>query len=118
MLIAAAMIAIAQLGTAQAAGPFDGTWKGGAAAGGTTSDGHRCPAINASITIADGKIVGTYSFSKYTYNIVGSVKPDGSASGKWATNTFTGTFSGAHFKGKYSSKECGTDREIFFDKQS
>lgn len=117
MLVAAAVLAVAQLGVAQAAGPFDGQWKGGSAGGGGTSGGIRCPPTTATVTIKDGKVAGTYSFSKYTYDIVGTVKPDGSASGKWAAYPFTGTFSGTDFKGTYSSRECGTDREIFLDKQ-
>ena len=117
MLIAAAVIAVAQLGTAHAAGPFDGQWKGGSASGGGTSGGHRCPATTATVTIKDGKIAGSYASQQYTFNIVGVVKPDGSASGKWSAYPFSGTFSGTHFKGTYSSKECGTDREIFLDKQ-
>ena len=117
MLIAAAVLVVAQLGAAQAVGPFDGQWKGGSPVGGSTSSGRGCPATDASVTIVDGKITGTYSFSKYTYNIVGTVKPDGSTSGKWSVYPFTGTFSGPHFTGVYSSKECGTDRAIVLDKQ-
>lgn len=117
MLIAAAVLAVAQLGVAHAAGPFDGQWKGGSAAGGGTTGGTRCPATTATVTIADGKITGTYSFLKYTLHITGTVKPDGSATGHWSSNPFTGKFSGTHFEGTYSSTECGTDRGIFLDKQ-
>ena len=118
LLIAATVIAIAHLGPAQAASPFDGQWKGGSAAGGGTSSGHRCPPTTATVTIKDGKISGSYSSQQYTFNIAGMVKPDGSASGKWSAYGFSGTFSGTHFKGTYSSKECGADREIYLDKQS
>jgi len=113
----AAVIALVPLATAEAASPFDGQWKGGSAAGGGTSGGHRCPATTATVTIKDGKITGSYTSLQYTFNIAGAVKPDGSASGKWSAYPFSGTFSGTHFKGAYSSKECGADREIFLDKQ-
>jgi hypothetical protein len=118
LLIAATVIAIAQLGPAQAASPFDGQWKGGSASGGGTSGGHKCPATTATVTIKDGKITGSYSSQQYTFNIAGFVKPDGTATGKWSAYGFNGTFSGTHFKGTYSSKECGSDREIYLDKQS
>jgi len=117
LLIAASVLLIAQVGTAQAAGPFDGTWKGGSAQGGVTSSGRPCPATTATVTITDGKITGSYTSLQYTFNIGGFVKPDGSASGKWSAYPFSGSFSGTHFKGTYTSKECGAGREIFLDKQ-
>jgi hypothetical protein len=42
--------------------------------------------------------------------------PDGTASGRWPADSFTGKFTGSHFSGSYSSGECGAERAISLDK--
>ena len=108
ILIAVAFAAAIPLSPASAAGPFDGTYSGGSPAMGRMG----CPATNATITIADGKISGKYEISKYSYPITGRVATDGTVTGKWAAYPFTGKIAGGQLTGSYTSKECGGARPV------
>ena len=115
VIIAAALMATAAFaGTALAAGPFDGQYTGGAPA--TGARGASCPTITGTVSVVDGKLSGKFSESRYTFNMIGTVSPDGTMTGKWAAYPMTGKFTGGHFEGTYNSKECGTERRITLDK--
>ncbi len=75
-----------------------------------------CPATDATVSIVNGKITGKYTEQQFTFNITGTVAPDGTVTGKWAAYPFTGKFAGTHFAGSYSSKECKGDRPVTLDK--
>lgn len=112
LIIAAALAVALPMGLAQAAGPFDGTYTGGSAAVGRT-----CPTTNGTATVADGKVSGKFSESRYTFSLTGTVAPDGTMTGKWAgAYPVNGKFAGGHFEGTYASKECGSERRISLDK--
>jgi hypothetical protein len=51
-----------------------------------------------------------------TFPVSGTVEPDGTVTGKWSVYPITGKFTGTHFAGTYTSKECGTGRPIALDK--
>ena len=112
VFISAALAIAVPFGAAQAAGPFDGQYKGGSPAMGRMG----CPNTDATVTIADGKLTGKFLEKNFTFNITGTVAPDGTVTGKWAAYPFTGKFSSTHFAGSYNSKECKGDRPITLDK--
>jgi hypothetical protein len=114
IVIAAAFAVALPLGLASAAGPFDGQYTGGAPA--TGARGAACPIITGTVSVVDGKLSGKFSESRYTFNMTGTVSPDGTMTGKWAAYPMTGKFTGGHFEGTYNSKECGTERRITLDK--
>lgn len=111
-VISAAMIAV-PFALAGAAGPFDGQYTGGSPAAGGRNG---CAATIATVSITDGKITGKYTERNYTFTISGTVAADGTVAGRWSSNPFTGKFSGGHFAGSYSSKECGAQRPIELNK--
>ena len=113
VIIAAALAAAAFAGTAYAAGPFDGQYTGGSPG---TGGRLGCPATTASVSIADSKITGHYQSVGSTFPVSGTVAPDGTVTGKWSVYPITGKFTGTHFAGTYTSKECGTGRPIALDK--
>jgi hypothetical protein len=113
VIFAVAMAAAIPLAAANAAGPFDGNYTGGSPAAGGRNG---CAATIATVSISEGKITGKYTERNYTFNISGTVAPDGSVTGRWSSNPFTGKFSGGHFAGSYSSKECGAQRPIELNK--
>ncbi len=112
VIFAAAFAAALPLAAANAAGPFDGTYTGGSPAVSRT-----CPTTNGTVTVADGKVSGKFSESRYTFSLTGTVAPDGTMTGKWAGSyPVTGKFTSGHFEGTYASKECGSERRISLDK--
>ncbi|GEM_PF-2990903 len=112
IVFAAALAVVVPLASVQAAGPFDGQYKGGSPAMGRMG----CPNTDATVTVADGKLTGKFMEKTFTFNITGTVAPDGTVTGKWAAYPFTGKFNGTHFAGSYNSKECKGDRPITLDK--
>jgi hypothetical protein len=112
VIIAATFAVTAFAGSAYAAGPFDGQYTGGSPPMGRLG----CPASTATVTIADGKITGSYKIAAYTYPITGTIAPDGAVTGKWSVYPFTGKFTGGHFEGSYTSQECHGARPVTLDK--
>jgi hypothetical protein len=111
VIFAAALAAAVPLALAHAAGPFDGQYAGGSPAMRGT-----CPATTATVSIVDGKISGTSKVSAYTFSITGTVAPDGTVTGKWATYPFSGKIVGGRLTGSYNSKECKAERPVTLDK--
>lgn len=75
MKYAAPMVIVAALflmGTAFAAGPFDGEW-----AGATSKAKSKCEAQNLKATIVDGKLTMTATYPGGTYTLNGTVAADG-----------------------------------------
>jgi hypothetical protein len=112
VVFTAALAITMPFAVASAAGPFDGQYTGGSPSTGRQG----CPDTHATVSIVDRKMTGESKFLKYSYPIAGTVAPDGTVTGKWATIPFTGKFTGTHFTGTYNSKECGTERPITLDK--
>ena len=76
-----------------------------------------CPATTGTATVTDGKLIGKFSESRFTFTLTGTVAPDGTMTGKFAgAYPVTGKFTGRHFEGTYTSKECASPRQISLDK--
>ncbi len=114
IVVTTALAIAVPFAVAHAAGPFEGQFKGGSPAMGRMG----CPNTDATVTVADGNLTGKFSEKNFTFNIAGTVSPDGTVAGKWAAYPFTGKFSGTHFSGSYNSKECKGERPITLDKAS
>ena len=113
IIITAALAIAMPFAVANAAGPFDGNY-----AGGSPGTGGRlgCPATQATVAVKDGKISGNYKSNISSFTISGTVAADGTVTGRWSVYPLTGKFTGGHFAGEYSSKECGTGRPVALDK--
>jgi hypothetical protein len=112
VIFAAAFALAAPLGLAFAAGPFDGQYAGGSPGMGRGG----CPATTATVTVVDGKITGKFQTGSYSFNITGTVGPDGTVTGKWSAYPFTGKIAGGRLEGSYTSKECGAARPVSLNK--
>jgi hypothetical protein len=112
IVIAAALAVALPFGSADAAGPFDGNYSGGEPAMGRMG----CPATQATVSVVDSKITGKFTENQFTFNISGTVAPDGTVTGRWAAYPFTGKFAGGRFSGSVNSKECKGERPITLDK--
>jgi len=109
-----ALVSLTALAPARAAGPFDGEWSGGSPA---THIGTRtCAPTTATVTVTNGKIKGKYEMVGSSASITGNVAADGSATGHWGGNPFSGKFAGGHFAGSYNSGLCGTERPFSLDR--
>jgi hypothetical protein len=114
--IAAVLAVLLPVGLASAAGPFDGKYSGGSPPVNIVR-GHGCPANTATITVADGKMSGSYTDGTHTFPVNAAIAADGTVTGKWSAYALTGKFTGTHFEGNYTSHECNnTVRAITLDK--
>jgi hypothetical protein len=116
ILIAAVLAAVQFAAAAHAGGPFDGLWEGGSPKSGAGKDANSCGAATATVNIVDGTIMGNYTDRDTMFRINGKVAADGSATGNWAGNSFSGRFAGKHFEGVIKSNECGAGRKLILDK--
>ena len=116
IVIAAAFAIALPVSFASAAGPFDGQYTGGAPPvrlGGNVS----CKETTATVSVVNGKMTGKFTDQIHSYSINATVAADGTVSGLWAAYPLSGKFSGTHFDGTYTSKECGnTVRTISLNK--
>jgi len=113
-IIIAALAAAIPFAAATAAGPFDGEYTGQVEKVRGT-----CPQTTGSATVTDGKLVGKFSESRYTFTMTGTIAADGTLTGKWAGQyPITGKFTGGHFEGTYNAALCGgVPRQITLDKK-
>jgi hypothetical protein len=104
-------------GSAQAAGPFDGSWAGDVTAA-SMGRGAVCPAATLKGTVTDGKLDIVYSDGKYTFKLRGGIQPDGTlAQGVLGNNPVTGKFTGSEFTASYVSTGCeGKPRQMTMHK--
>jgi hypothetical protein len=113
-MFTAAFAAALYVGSAVAAGPFDGQWSGVSPGSGGKQG---CGEKTATLSIANGAVTGQYTQKASTYPITGTVAPDGTATINWNKNKLTGKFAGTHFAGTYDSPECGAGRPVTLDKK-
>ncbi|HUK61576.1 MAG TPA: hypothetical protein VLV50_20250 [Stellaceae bacterium] len=115
----AAVVAMAYVVPAHAAGPYDGNWVLDAppAGGAIGSEGqYTCPAIRIPFTVNNGQVVGdlhrtatgTIEAGKSSNSspLSGSVNADGSASVSWQNFHVTGKLSGSSGAASWAG-ECG-----------
>lgn len=99
--LVAQMLLLAQLGPAYAAGPFDGEWKGFAAA----NRGSCKPAI-VTLNVEDGAVTGQARFETDAPRINGTVRDDGSFGATIGWRPLTGKFSADKFEASFRSSDC------------
>lgn len=115
----AALVAVAYVMPAQAAGPYDGQWVLDAppAGGAIGSEGqYTCPAIRIPFSVQDGKVVGELhrtasgdieaGQASNASPITGAVGSDGSASVTWQNFHVTGRLNGSSGTASWAG-ECG-----------
>jgi hypothetical protein len=98
ILVSSVIFLLAQLGTAFAAGPFDGNWSGEVA--GTTGPVRTCTA-SIKGQVQDNVLHGVITWGKFKPSDVGGkiaadgsfTSPAGRVTGKFEGNNFTGSFS-------------------------
>lgn len=104
----AVALAVLQIGSAHAATPFDGQWKGswsGVSNLGTGNYGCQTYIGNVDMTIADGKVSGSTT-GQYQGTITGAVAEDGKFIGKIGSFELSGSFSGKRFRGRFTTDKC------------
>lgn len=108
MFAAIGVAIVAQFGMALASSPFDGDWTGTTSKGSYVGEG-RCPTLDMTLTVADGKVSGRAGASSIAVTISGDVVADGSFKG---TSSFSkpleGKFSGDMATGTFETPGCGT----------
>jgi len=91
--------------SALAASPYDGEWKVQ-----TSYANSRCPSGNFSATVADGKMTGVYKGVRGSYNLTGTVTPDGSFTGSFGRAPLSGKFAGDHLSTTFAPPEPQCER--------
>src|SRR5262245_37500963 len=90
---AACTLVLANLGNADAAGPYDGEWSGLA----TALTDARCKAANVTLTILNNEVFGQAKFELASRSIFGTVRPDGTLGGTIGFQHLTGKFTSDRF---------------------
>jgi hypothetical protein len=103
IFIAAMIVTLVKIGTAQAAGPFDGNYHGSASGGGCHG--------SLTMSVTDNKAKGSVDFGVRKGLFGGEISGDGSFAGKFPTSglAIKGKFAGTAFSGSYPSQgtQCG-----------
>jgi hypothetical protein len=90
-----------QFDYADAAGPYDGEWKGTA-----TSSGERCKRAAVNLTV-EGKIVlGQVQFFNDSFNINGTVDESGTVGATIGFQPLKGQFTGNEFEATFKTPDC------------
>jgi hypothetical protein len=98
----ASLLFAAQLGNANAAGPYEGEWRGTARA--TTED--RCKPAAVTLTIVGEQAIGQAKFELDTRNILGTVRQDGTLGATIGFQHLTGKIGEDRFEGTFRSFDC------------
>jgi len=101
-LFTAFLVVLLSGGTALAAGPFDGSYKGGA------PSVCRLGQTIVVLTVANGRVSGTSAWSNGKVAVEGRVAADGSFHGTIGGERFEGKFEGNSFTASYVSPGGGT----------
>ena|ERR1700688_803118 len=107
---AIAFAGLMTVGSAMAAGPYDGQWNAHASFGPA-----KCGTGDFPVTVADNMVSGVWKGVRGTYPVSGKIAPDGSFSGTVGKGALTGKFSGNNFSGTFPPYEaiCGVGRMQF-----
>jgi hypothetical protein len=98
---AIAFAGLLTVGSAMAAGPYDGQWSAH-----ITFGPPRCGTGDFPVTVADSKVAGTYKGTKGSYQFSGTIAADGSFSGNFGKGAVTGKFSSDKFEGSFPGPEA------------
>jgi hypothetical protein len=95
------LLFLSQLGSAFAAGAYDGEWNGSA----TVTDG-RCKAAIVAVTVLGKVVVGQAKFEPDLQNIHGTVSEDGTFGATIGFQHLTGKFIQGTFEGTFNNFGC------------
>jgi len=95
------LLLLLQFNNANAAGPYDGEWKGTA-----TSTGSRCKRAAVNFTVEGQVVLGQAKFDSDTSNISGTVTEGGTMGATIGFQFLRGQFSGDEFEGTFKSADC------------
>jgi hypothetical protein len=101
-------LAMLQLATARAAGPFDGRWTGswtGVSNIGTSTYPCKSYIGNVDVTVADGHVTGVTT-GQYQGTIEGTVAANGKFTGKIGPYAMSGSFSAKQFRARFTTDKC------------
>ncbi len=90
-----------QLNNADAAGPYDGEWKGAA-----TSTGERCKRAVVNLTVEGKVVLGQVQFSNDSSNISGTVDESGTVGATIGFQPLKGQFTGNEFEATFKILDC------------
>jgi hypothetical protein len=95
------LLLLLQFNNADAAGPYDGEWKGTAT---PTSD--RCKPAAVNFTVEGQVVLGQAKFDGDTSNISGTVTESGAMGATIGFQFLRGQFRGDEFEGTFKSADC------------
>jgi hypothetical protein len=95
------LLLLLQFNNADAAGLYDGEWKGTA-----TSTGDRCKRAAVNFTVEGQVVLGQAKFDGDTSNISGTVTQGGAMGATIGFQFLKGQFSGDEFEGTFKSADC------------
>jgi len=99
--IVAFLLLLAQFDNADAAGPYDGEWKGTA-----TSTGGRCKRASVDLTVQGQIVLGQAKFDGDASNINGSVNESGAMAATIGFQFLRGQFGRDEFQGTFKILDC------------
>ena len=95
------LLLVPQFNSANAAGPYDGAWKGTAA-----SIGGRCKRASVDLTVEGRVVLGQAKIGDDTSSINGSVNDTGAMGATIGFQLLRGQFNGDEFKGTFQISDC------------
>jgi hypothetical protein len=95
------LLLLSQFSHADAAGPYDGEWKGPA-----KSTGGRCKRAIVSLTVEGQIVLGQAKFDDDTSNINGTAAESGAVVATIGFQLLTGRFTGDEFEGAFKILDC------------
>jgi len=95
------LLLLSQFPNANAAGPYDGEWRGTA-----TSIGGRCKRASVDFTVEGQVVLGQAKFDGDASNINGTVNASGAIGATIGFQLLRGQFSGDEFQGTFKILDC------------
>ena len=95
------LLLLAQFRSADAAGPYDGEWKGTA-----TSTGQRCKRAVLNLTVEGKVVLGQALFDGDASNINGAVDESGTVGATIGFQSLRGQFTGDEFEATFKIQDC------------
>jgi hypothetical protein len=95
------LLLVPPLGSAYAAGPYDGTWKGTA-----RSAGGRCERASVDLTVEGRIVLGQAKIGDDTSSIKGSVNESGVVGATIGFQPLKGEFRADEFRGAFQISDC------------
>jgi hypothetical protein len=101
LIVATVAFCCLSFNNANAAGPYDGEWKGAA-----TSSGGHCKRVSVDFTVNGQVVLGQAKFDGDTSNISGTVNEGGAMGATIGFQFLRGQFSADEFQGTFKILDC------------